>query len=345
VDDEFEQVAGLGAPIGAAGLTVDAHVHGAHFLPQPYRSMFRFVNRKTMPAEQLFETLPRSGVDAAIASAVGDPIVTRAWRGRAWDAVVRQLEQLRNEINEAGCELATSIAGVVSAPPAGRSAVMLGLEGADAIGADLDRLDDLHDRGVRVIVPVHLSHNLIGTTAMPWPSYLGPLPVRRRSPGLTAFGRRAVERMEKLGILVDVSHADRSTTLDIVAASAHPVIASHTGARACQDFPRFLRDDEALAIARTGGVIGLWPYRHRSMGIADPAAFETHARHLAELVGPEHLCIGTDMNGVPGVMSGFHGESDFHRLLHILAATGMSDAEVRGIAGENLLRIVTAVIG
>ena len=97
---------------------------------------------------------------------------------------------------------------------------MLGLEGADAIGSDLDRIDQLHGLGVRVIVPVHLNDNQIGTTALPWQRYVGRLPVRRRSPGLTAFGRRAIERMDKLGILVDVSHADRSTILDIAAATA-----------------------------------------------------------------------------------------------------------------------------
>jgi microsomal dipeptidase-like Zn-dependent dipeptidase len=328
-----------------AGLTVDAHVHGAHFLPQPYRSLFRFVNRRTMPPADSFEILARAGVDAAIASAVGDPIVTRWWPGPAWDSVFGQLAALREEIGEGGCQLATDSAGLRQAQGGGRSAVMLGLEGADAIGRDLDRLDELYDNGVRVIVPVHLSHNQIGTTAVPWQRYLGPLPVRRRAPGLTPFGRRAIERMGTLGILVDVSHADRSTTLDIAAAAAGPVMASHTGARACQDFGRYLRDDEAVAISGTGGVIGLWPYRHRSMGVADAAAFAAHASHLAEVVGPEHLCIGTDMNGVPGVMAGFHGESDFHRLTDILAGIGMSEAEVRGIAGENVLRVMTEVIG
>ncbi len=298
-----------------------------------------------MPAEQSFAVLACSGVDAAVASAVGDPIVTRRWRGGAWQSVIAQLEQLGHEIGDAGCELAGGVAAVERARGAGRTAVILGLEGADAIGADLDRLDELHRLGVRVIVPVHLSSNRIGTTSVPWQRYVGRLPVRDRPRGLSMFGRDVVERMERLGMVVDVSHADQPTTLDVVAASTQPVIASHTGARACQDFARFLGDDEALAIAATGGVIGLWPYRHRAVGIADAADFADHARHLADLVGPEHLCIGTDMNGVPGVMSGFHGESDFHRLMAILAATGLSAEELRGIGGENLLRVMAAVIG
>ena len=180
---------------------------------------------------------------------------------------------------------------------------------------------------------------------MPWQRYLGPLPGARRPPGLTDFGRRVIERMENLGIVVDVAHADRSTAMDIVGASTHPVIASHTGARACQDFARYLRDDEAVAIARTGGVIGLWPYRHRKQGVANPAEFEAHAWHLAGVVGPEHLCIGTDMNGVPGVMEGFHGERDFHRLTEILASLRLSESERSGIAGDNLVRVLATVMG
>lgn len=330
---------------GPAELIVDAHIHGAHYLPQPYRAAFRFVNRKTMPVEQPFEILARSGVDAAVASAVGDPIVTRWWRGGAWGAVIAQLDQLRQEIGEAGCDVAGDVAAVEQAHRAGRSAVILALEGADAIGADLDRLDELRRLGVRVIVPVHLSSNQIGTTALPWQRYIGRLPVRRRAPGLSTFGRLVIERIQGLGILVDVSHADRTTTLEIVAASTQPVIASHTGARACQDFERFVADDEAQAIAATGGVIGLWPYLRRTRGIADSASFAAHARHLADLVGPEHLCIGTDMNGVPGVMAGFHGERDFHRLISILAGTGFSEQELRGMGGGNLLRVMAAVDG
>jgi microsomal dipeptidase-like Zn-dependent dipeptidase len=327
------------------GLIVDAHVHGAHYLPQPYRSLFRFVNRKTMPAEQPFEILAAAGVDAVVASAVGDPIVTRRWHAGAWGAVLAQLEQLRSEISQAGCELAGDVAGVLRAHGAGRSAVILGLEGADAIGSDLDRLDRLHEEGVRVIVPIHLSDNRIGTTAMPWQRYVGPLPAPRRPRGLTVFGRQVIQRVENLGIVIDVSHADRSTTFDIVGASSHPVIASHTGARACQDFARYLQDDEAVAIARTGGVIGLWPYRRRDLGVADLGDFAAHARHLAGVVGPEHLCIGTDMNGLPGAMEGFHGERDFHRLTDILASLGLSESELRGIAGDNLVRVLSVVMG
>src|SRR5207249_7609210 len=126
-----------------------------------------------------------------------------------------------------------------------RPSLVLGLEGADAIGFRLDRLDELHRLGLRTVVPVHLGDNQVGTTSLPWQRYIGPLPVRRsRRRGLTSFGRSFVERANSLGIIVDVSHADRRTTLDIVEASRAPVVASHSGARAREDFARYVSDEE-----------------------------------------------------------------------------------------------------
>jgi membrane dipeptidase len=140
--------------------------------------------------------------------------------------------------------------------------------------------------------------------------------------------------MFELGMVVDVSHCDSRTLRDIVGlAGERPVIASHSGARACQDFPRFVTDDEARLIAATGGVIGLWPYRFRHTGIADMAALIAHARHLAGVVG-------TDMNGVPGTMAGYRGETDVALITAALLADGFTEDEVRGILGGNFLSVL-----
>jgi len=326
-------------------LVVDAHVHPHDFVPALPRAAYRLVNRRTMPAAVGFDVLRPAGVNVAVAKAVGDPVVTRWYRGGPWAAVQAQLDRVEAAARAAGASLAADVTAVRRARNGAPPVIVLGLEGADALEGDVARLDTLHARGVRVVVPVHLGDNDIGTTCLPWQQYVGPLPVRRRRPGLTDFGAAVIRRMNELGMVIDVSHADRQTMFDIVDASTHPVIASHSGARACDDFARYLADDELGAIARTGGVVGLWPYRHRRHGVPDVPSLVQHARHVAGLVGPEHLCIGTDMNGVPGVMAGYRDERDLPVVTAALLDDGFAPTDVEGILGANVLRVLEAVTG
>jgi microsomal dipeptidase-like Zn-dependent dipeptidase len=323
---------------------LDLHTHGPGFVPQPFRTVWRGVTIRA-PAEVGFDVLRRAGVDAVVAKAVGDPIVTRWHVGRRpWDAVEAQLALIERQAADAGALVAQSVEDLVAARSQGVPAVVLGVEGADAVGRDVDRIDAWHERGVRVIVLVHLGDNALGTTCLPWQRYAGPLPVRRHaSPGLNPIGARVVERMNQLGVLVDVAHADRATLLGVIDVVTAPVVSSHTGARTLQDFARYLADDELRAIASTGGVVGLWPYRTRRFGVRSISDLVAHARHIAEIVGPQHLAVGTDMNGVPGVMAGFDGETDLPKLTAGLLRGGFGDAEVEGILGANALRVLEGV--
>jgi membrane dipeptidase len=149
--------------------------------------------------------------------------------------------------------------------------------------------------------------------------------------------------MNRLGVVVDVAHADRATLMGVVDVATAPVVSSHTGARALQDFARYLADDELRAIASTGGVVGLWPYRARRFGVRTISDLVAHARHIAETVGAEHLAVGTDMNGVPGVMAGFGDETDLPKLTAALLDAGFDDREVEGILGGNALRVLGRV--
>jgi microsomal dipeptidase-like Zn-dependent dipeptidase len=323
---------------------VDLHTHGPGFVPQPFRTVWRGVTIRA-PAEVGFDVLPRAGVDAAVATAVGDPIVTRWHLGRSpWDAVEAQLARIARQAGDAGAVVARSVADLRRARAQDVPAVVLGVEGADALGDDVDRVDAWHERGVRLVVLVHLRDNVLGTTCLPWQQYAGPLPVRRRAaPGLSQVGVRAVERMNRLGVVVDVAHADRATLLAVVDVATAPVVSSHTGARAVQDFARYLADDELRAIASTGGVIGLWPYRSRRFGVRSIADLVAHARHIAETVGAEHLAVGTDMNGVPRVMAGFDDAADLPKLTAALLDGGFDDREVKGILGAHALRVLERV--
>ncbi len=323
---------------------LDAHTHGVGFLPRPVDALYRRI-APTRPAETSFAALPNAGVDAVVAKAVGDGVVTR-WRPTegSWRSVVRQLGDLRRQAEADGCRVVDQPAELASPGTSDRPAVLLGLEGADPVGEDPSRIDELHRLGVRVVGLVHYVDNALGSVCMPWRDWV-PVPIparRRRRPGLTPLGAEVIERMNGLGMVVDLAHADRATTLAACERSRAPVISSHTGARALGDFARFIGDDEARAIAETGGLLGLWPFFYRGKGVADLDDFARHASHFGNLVGPEHLCIGTDMNGVSGHTHGFRDERDFPALTDTLRRTGFSDDEVRGIVGGNMLRVLAA---
>jgi microsomal dipeptidase-like Zn-dependent dipeptidase len=247
-----------GSPRFQADIVVDAHVHSADYLPRFAATTFRWVTRRTVPPIFSFDELPSAGVDAVVANAVGDHVVTGWWGRPPWRAVEEQLRRIRAQAEYVQAVVATSARQVLEAFDSRRTAVILGLEGGDGIGTDLSRVGELFQWGVRVLVPVHLRDNQIGTTCLPWQRYLGRLPTqRRRERGLTTFGRQVIERMNSIGMVIDVSHSDAATLHDIVSLSQSPIMASHTGARKIEDFERFLDDDEILAVAATGGAC--WP--------------------------------------------------------------------------------------
>jgi membrane dipeptidase len=321
-------------------IVVDTHVHTTNYLPTFAASTFRWFTRRTIPPPFFLDQLPSTGVDVAVANAVGDRTVTAWWGRPPWRAVEEQLRRIRAQAERAHVVVAVSATEIRQAFEAKRTAVILGLEGGDGIGRNINRVDELFSWGVRLLTPVHLRDNQIGTTCLPWHNYLGlPSIQSRRARGLTKFGGDVIERMNHLGIIIDVSHSDSATIHDIAERSRCPVIATHAGAKQIETFERFLGDDDIRAISGTGGLVGLWPYRYRGHGAADLDALMRHARYIADLVGSAHLCLGTDINGVPGMLAGYKGERDVRLIADHLKSTGFSQDEIEGIMGRNFMRI------
>ncbi|MEO6528318.1 MAG: dipeptidase [Gemmatimonadaceae bacterium] len=144
---------------------------------------------------------------------------------------------------------ATTAADVRRAKREGKVAILIGVEGGHAIEGSLDRLRDLYAKGVRYLT-------LTWNNGLPWAgSSIGA--GGTHTGGLSAFGKDVVREMNRLGMLVDLSHVSDSTFSDAVAVSTAPVIASHSSARALNDVPRNLSDDQLRAIARNGGVVNV----------------------------------------------------------------------------------------
>jgi membrane dipeptidase len=144
-------------------------------------------------------------------------------------------------------ELATTADEVRAAVARGHTALLMGVEGGHAIENSLAKLDSLYRLGVRYLTLTWNNGN----------DWAGSSLDARRHGGLTAFGRQVVQRMNELGMLVDVSHVSDATFWDVIATTTRPVIASHSSCRALASHPRNLSDDQLRAIARTGGVVGI----------------------------------------------------------------------------------------
>lgn len=319
--------------------TVDLHTHGLSIAPRWLRAVAG--KAIDMPSEPL-SSLENGRL--AVVTAVGDAVLGTAWRLRSpWSGVKAQLALARAEAAAAGISVVDT---VEQGQNPDRPSVMLGIEGADVVGAQPDRLTDLYRLGVRVLGLVHYADNGLGTISTSLTGSRGSRSVRsgRYAAGLTALGREVVGEANRLGMLIDVAHADAATTLSVCEHTAAPVISSHTGAAAVQEFPRYISDVEARAIADTGGLVGLWPMGFRGLGMRDLDDFARHASHLAALVGPDHLCIGTDMNGVPGFVEGFEVPTGFSTLGDALRRTGFSAPEVEGILGGNAVRVMRKVV-
>lgn len=329
-----ESSRGEPARSAARWVVVDAHAHPNQFFTERPRSPDGSASLDDMQAV---------GMRGACFAAVGD--LESTMRGRSVPELANTRRQLtriqawaesgRITLALTGRELAVGAAGLPVAVPA--------IEGGDCLEGDLANLDEFHRAGVRLITLMHYTRNDIGDI-MTEPA---------RHEGLTVFGRRVVERMQALGIVVDVAHAHPLTLKGIVAVAAGPVIDSHTSPAPAQQGdrkpPARMRSWQELEwIARTGGLVCTWPLR-TSYGDWQRATVDDWARETVEIrrrLGIEHVGLGTDGGGgLPRRVDGYAGYRDLGRLADALAAAGMSEGDIRAFMGGNFVRVFARCAG
>jgi membrane dipeptidase len=169
----------------------------------------------------------------------------------------------------------------------GRIAWVPVVEGAAPIENEVDRIDILYGLGIRLMGITYSESNALGSGLK-----------EDRDGGLTKFGRMAVERMNKVGMLIDCSHSSPKTTLDTVEHSSHPIVLSHVGARALWDSKRLFPDEVLKAVAEQGGVIGIESAPHttmtRTQNTHNLESVMEHFTYVADLVGIDHVTFGVD---------------------------------------------------
>jgi membrane dipeptidase len=173
-----------------------------------------------------------------------------------------------------------------------RCGLVYGVQDGVAFETDLARLDDLHALGLRVVQPTYNRRNLLGDGCL-----------EPGNAGLSRAGIEAIERMNSLGILIDLSHCGRQTAADAIRISKKPVAFTHTGSQALSDHPRNRTDVELRAVADKGGVSGIYFMPYLSEGRQPTAAdIVRHVEHMVQVAGEDHVSIGTDGNFSPTVV-------------------------------------------
>ena len=226
-----------------------------------------------------------------------------------------------------------SAADVLRLTRAGQKAALMGLEGGHALQASEDVLERLADAGIRYVTLTHSNTN-------GWADSSGDAP---RWNGLNQKGRDLVRAMNRLGVLVDLSHVSDSTFYDALAVSEAPVILSHSSARALNPHARNVTDAMLRALADNGGVIMINFYSRYIAQRGNPATLRDildHIDHAVEVAGIDHVGLGSDFDGVPFLPRGMEDATRLPHITYGLLKRGYSEEDVRKILGGNTLRVL-----
>jgi membrane dipeptidase len=335
------------ARIHKQAIVVDTHIDTTMMLGKDGWDFM--VRHQPEPGENHVD-LPRmreGGLDAAFFSiympgtVTGPEAVKRALI--LIDHVRRLAEQHPNEI-----ALATTAAEVRAANKAGKIAVLMGMEGGHMIDDSLAVLREYQRLGVRYLT---LSHS-VNTN---WSDSSGDKPVHN---GLTDFGKDVVRELNRLGVMVDISHVSDKTFWDALETSKAPLVASHSSMRAISGHPRNMTDDMIRALGGKGGVVMI----NYSVGFLSNERYEAqqknvpaaelprvswekiveHIDHAVKLVGPTHVGLGSDFDGTT-VPDGMEDASKLPKITAALLSKGYSEQDVKNILGENILRLLERV--
>ena len=287
--------------------------------------------------------LPRlieSGITATFFAAFVDAPYARAESGASFARALRLIQATHGFVANHPERLlaATRAADVRRAKDEDRIAAFIAVEGGHAIESSLERLRDLFALGARYMT-------LTWNNGTEWAgAALGA--GGTRTAGLTAFGREVVREMNRLGMLVDVSHASEETLADAIDASSDPVIASHSSARALCDNARNLSDAQLRLVADCGGVTNV-NFCAEFLDVVSPVPFRRlvdHIEHIVRVAGVDHVGIGSDFDGVALLPEGMADVTALPRLASELLRRGYADDEVGRILGGNMLRVMEQVL-
>jgi membrane dipeptidase len=371
----------LALPLGAGAATItDAEVERVHrsailidtHNDLPMRTVGGFdVGTRNTRGHTDIARLKQGGVGAVFFAVYVSPAYMA--KGGAARRALEMIDSVRRDI--AGrypdvFALAASADEIEAARRRGRIATLMGLEGGHAIEDSIRVLRSFYDLGIRYMTLTHANTNN-------WADSSGDMDKKdvQHHNGLTKLGREIVAEMNRLGMMVDVSHVSDKTFADVLETSTAPVFASHSACRAISNIPRNLTDEMIRALARKGGQINInfgceflsqksadatpWTNPALAARVKNDRALEARLSreapratladvvaqidHAVKIAGIDHVGIGTDFDGIGCTPVGADDPGQFPNLTRALLERGYSPEDIRKIYGGNMLRLMRAV--
>ena len=315
-------------------ISVDVHTHGGK----------TGITSKAPPSDDLANAMRAGSLAVACLADVPDgPILGRNAEGvlaavrapepgQLYRHHLERLAWMDEVVADHGLRRALCAADLEAAHEAGQPAMIADVEGLDFLEMKLERLEEAHKRGIRHVQLVHYTPNDIGDFQTGAIAHYG----------LTPFGAEVIRACHRLGFVCDLAHATEDMVKRAVKVATKPLLLSHTalsGSRAMGPTPlagRQISSDHARAIAETGGSIGIWHF------FPSLEKYVDGLKEMAEIVGVDHVSIGTDQHVTPGSVP------DYTQWVHLVAAMlrgGFTREEAGKIAGVNYLRIFRTAVG
>jgi microsomal dipeptidase-like Zn-dependent dipeptidase len=286
------------------------------------------------PAGQNYESNSAETFDNVTALAVGQLWPMRTWTSLAERALFQaeKLARVEETLPESFRIIRSraDLEELLADRAAGGTMVggLLGIEGAHALEGKLSTLDRLEQAGHRLVGLHHFFDNELGGSLH-----------GQGNQGLTPFGREVVAEVAARGLVLDLAHSSPAVVEDVLALTDIPLVVSHTGIQAHCDVKRNFPDDLMRRIAATGGTIGIGYWADVACGDISPAGIARMIQVAIEVVGEDHVSLGSDFDG--SVATAFD-TSELPALTHALLEAGLSEAQVRKVMGENMVRVLRA---
>ena len=355
--DQVDRVRGL----LAENVVVSLHDHPSVF-PDDIRETVEY--NRTARHHTGYEGLARSGMTAVFDNFMDGTCCVTSQMGWKWSDVIADVGTRLSDIAHQDYLVKVErLADITGAHATGRMGLVVATEAATMIENEVDRLDILYGFGVRQMGIAYSEANTLGSGLK-----------ERGDGGLTYFGERAVRRMNKLGIAIDVSHSGDRTSLDTIRHSTKPIFITHAGARAVWPTNRMKPDEVIRACAERGGVIGIEAAPHTTLSPAHPRhsleSVMDHFTYCVDLVGIDHVAFGPDtlFGDHVGLHDAFaahlsiaeaHGHVEHPRVPFVdglenpaecfwnitswLVGRGYSDDEIVKVLGGNIMRVLEEV--